>query len=49
METMTHRRRDETAAAKRSPFMSHRGLAVPDLFLGTMLTEEHGRHALLTV
>jgi hypothetical protein len=25
--------------------MPHRGLAAPDLFLDTMLTEEYGRHA----
>jgi hypothetical protein len=49
METMTHRRQVEIAAEKWSPFMPHRGLAAPDLFLDTMLTEEHGRHARLTV
>jgi hypothetical protein len=49
METTTHRRCAETAAEKRSPFVPHRGLAALDLFLDTMLTEEHGRHARLTV
>jgi hypothetical protein len=49
METTTHRRRAGTAAEKRSPFRPHRGLAAPDLFLDTMLTREHGRHARLTV
>jgi hypothetical protein len=45
METMTHHPRAE----KRSPFRLHRGLAAPELFLDTMLTEEHGRHARLTM
>jgi hypothetical protein len=49
METTTHRRRAETTAEKQSPFRPHRGLAAPDLFLDTMLTGEHGRHALLIV
>jgi hypothetical protein len=29
--------------------MPHRGLAASDLFLDTMLTEEHGRHSRLTI
>jgi hypothetical protein len=29
--------------------MPHQGLAAPDLFLDTMLTEEHERHTRLTV
>jgi hypothetical protein len=37
METMTHRRRAEIAADKRSPFRPHKGLVAPDLFLDTML------------
>jgi hypothetical protein len=49
METMTHRWRAETAAEKQSPFKPHGGLAAPDLFLNTMLTGEHERHAPLTV
>jgi hypothetical protein len=49
MEIMTHRRRDEGVAEKWSPFKPLRGLAAPDLFLDTMLTEKHGRHARLTV
>jgi hypothetical protein len=49
METTTHRRRAEIAAEERSPFRPHRGLAAPDLFLDTMLTEKHGRHTRLTV
>jgi hypothetical protein len=49
METTTHHRRAETATEKRSLFKPHRGLAAPDLFLDTMLTGEHGRHAPLTV
>jgi hypothetical protein len=34
---MTHHRRAEIAAEKRSLFRPHRGLAAPDLFLDTML------------
>jgi hypothetical protein len=49
MDTMTHRRRAEIAAEEQSPFRPHQGLAAPDLFLDTMLTGEHGRHARLTV
>jgi hypothetical protein len=49
MEAMTHRRRTEIAAEERSPFRPHRGLAAPELFLDTMLTGEHGRHARLNV
>jgi hypothetical protein len=45
METTTHRRRVEIAVEKRDPFRPHRGLAAADLFLDTMLTGEHGRHA----
>jgi hypothetical protein len=45
METTTHHPRAE----KRSPFRPHRGLAAPELFLDTMLTGEHGRHARLTM
>jgi hypothetical protein len=44
METTTHRRRAEIAAEKRSPFMLHRGLAAPKLFLDTMLTGEYESH-----
>jgi hypothetical protein len=49
METMTHGRRVEIAAEERSPFRPHGGLAAPDLFLDTMLTGEHERHARSTV
>jgi hypothetical protein len=49
MKTTTRRRRAETAAEKRSLLRPHRGLAAPGLFLDTMLTGEHGRHARLTV
>jgi hypothetical protein len=49
MKTTTHRRRAETAAEKRSPFRSHRGLPALNLFLDTMQTEEHGRHARVTL
>jgi hypothetical protein len=49
METMTHHRRAEIAAEEQSPFMPHRGLAALDLFLDTMLTGKHGRHARLNV
>jgi hypothetical protein len=49
METMTHRWRAEIAAEERSPFRPHRGLAAPDLFLDTMLTEEYRRHARSTI
>jgi hypothetical protein len=49
MEIMTHRRRAEIAAEEQSPFRPHRGLAALDLFLDTMLTGEHERHARLTV
>jgi tellurite resistance-related uncharacterized protein len=49
METTTHCRRAEIVAEKRSPFWPRRRLAAPDLFLDTMLTEKHGRHARLTV
>jgi hypothetical protein len=37
MKTTTHRQRAEIAAEKRSPFMPHRGLIVPNLFLGIIL------------
>jgi hypothetical protein len=40
METMTHHRRAEIVAEKRSPFRPQRGLAASDLFLDTMLTGE---------
>jgi hypothetical protein len=49
MEATTHRRRAEIAVEERSPFRDHRGLAAPDLFLDTMLTEEYERHARLNV
>jgi hypothetical protein len=49
METTTHHRRAEIVAEKRSPFWPHRGLAAPNLFLDTILTEKHGRHARLIV
>jgi hypothetical protein len=49
MEATTHRWRAERAAEERSPFRPHRGLATPDLFLDTMLTGEHRRHARLNV
>jgi hypothetical protein len=49
MEAMTHHRRAEIAAEERSLFRPHRGLAAPDLFLNTMLTEQHGRHTRLNV
>jgi hypothetical protein len=49
METTTHRQRIKIAAEKQSPFRPHRGLAAPDLFLYTVLTEEHMKHARLTV
>jgi hypothetical protein len=49
MEATTHRRRAEIAAEERILFRSHRGLAAPDLFLDTMLTRGHGRHARLNV
>jgi hypothetical protein len=49
MKTTTHRRRAEIDAEKRSPFRPHRCLAAPNLFLYTILTGEHGRHARLTV
>jgi hypothetical protein len=49
METTTHYRQAEIAAEKQSPFKPHRGLVTLDLFLDTMLTGEHGRHAQLTV
>jgi hypothetical protein len=49
MEATTHRRRAEKAAEERSLFRPHRGLAALDLFLDTMLTGEHGRHARLNV
>jgi hypothetical protein len=49
METMTHCWGAEIAAEEQSPFRPHRGLAALDLFLDTMLTGEHGRHARLTV
>jgi hypothetical protein len=49
METTTHRRRTEIAAKKWSPFRPYRGFTASDIFLDTMLTGEHGRHARLTV
>jgi hypothetical protein len=49
MESTTHHRRAEIAAEEWSPFRPHRGLAAPDLFLDTMLTGEHERHARLNV
>jgi hypothetical protein len=49
MEATTHRQRAEIAAEERSPFRPHRGLAAPDLFLDTLLTGEHERHARLNV
>jgi hypothetical protein len=49
METTTHRRRAGIAAEERSPFRPHRDFAALDLFLDTMLTGEHERHARLTV
>jgi hypothetical protein len=49
METMTHRQGVEIAAEKQSMFMPHQGLAALNLFLDSMLTGEHGRHARLTV
>jgi hypothetical protein len=45
METITHHHQAEIAAEKRSPFRPHRGLAARDLFLDTMQTREHERHA----
>jgi hypothetical protein len=42
METITHSRRAEIVAEKRSPFWPRRRLATPDLFLDTMLTENMG-------
>jgi hypothetical protein len=39
MEAMTHRRRVEIAAEKRSSFRPNRGLAASDLFLDTMLNQ----------
>jgi hypothetical protein len=36
-ETTTHHRQAEITVEKRSPFIPHRGLAAPDLFLDTML------------
>jgi hypothetical protein len=49
MEATTYRRRAEITAEERSPFRPHRGLAAQDLFLGTMLTGVHVRHARLNV
>jgi hypothetical protein len=49
MEATTHRRRAEIVVEERSPFRPHRGLAVLDLFLDTMLTREHERHDRLNV
>jgi hypothetical protein len=49
MEATTHRWRSEIVVEGRSSFRPHRGLAAPDLFLDTMLTEEQGRHARLTI
>jgi hypothetical protein len=49
METMTHRQGAKIAAEKQSMFRPHQGLATLNLFLDSMLTEEHGRHAQLTV
>jgi hypothetical protein len=49
MEAMTHSQRAEITAEERSPFRPHRGLAAPDIFLDTMLTGEHGRHARLNI
>jgi hypothetical protein len=49
METMTHRQGAKIAAEKQSMFRPHQGLATLNLFLDSMLTEEHGRHARLTV
>jgi hypothetical protein len=47
METMTHHWRIEIAAMKWSPFMPHRGLATPDLFLDTMLDRRTGETHLI--
>jgi hypothetical protein len=44
MEATIHHRGVEIAAEEQSPFMPHRGLTAPDLFLDTMLTGKHGRH-----
>jgi hypothetical protein len=49
MEIMTHRRRAERVVERQILFRPHRGLAALDLFLDTVLTEEHGRHARLIV
>jgi hypothetical protein len=49
MEATTHRWRSEIAVEGRSSFRPHRGLAAPDLFLDTMLTDEQGGHARLTI
>jgi hypothetical protein len=49
MEATPYHQRAEIAAEERSPFRTHRGLAAPDLFLDTMLTEEHERHARLNI
>jgi hypothetical protein len=49
MEATTHRWRSEIAAEEWRSFRPHRGLAAPDLFLYTMLTEEQGRHTRLTI
>jgi hypothetical protein len=49
METMTHHLRAEIATEKQSPFRPHQCLAAPNLFLDTMLSEEHGRHVRLTI
>jgi hypothetical protein len=49
METTTHHRRAEIAALERSSFRPHCGLAAPDLFLDTVLTGKHERHAQLNV
>jgi hypothetical protein len=49
METTTHHQRAEIVAEEWSLFRPHRDLAAPNLFLDTMLTEEHGRHARSTV
>jgi hypothetical protein len=39
MEAMTHSRRAEIVAEKKSLSSPHRGLAAPDLFLDTMLNQ----------
>jgi hypothetical protein len=49
MKTTTHCQQAEIAAEEQSPVRPHRGLATPALFLDTMLIEEHGRHARLTI